>query len=133
MTITLSDSSTTLALDPDLRWSDEQSWSSVVQVSRYKLNGALSVHVSERKAGRPITLQGDEKTGWAGMTGAVLAQLREWSETPGQQLTLMLRGTTYTVIFRHQDAPALDATPIEDFRDPLPTDRYVVTLKLMVI
>ena len=129
--ITLSDGTTTVSLDPDLRWSDELSWSPVSHVARYKMTGALSIHVSKKKAGRPITLVADEAHAW--MTGAVIAQLCTWRDTPQQQLTLTLRGTAYNVVFRNDEAPALDAVPLIDYSDPASDDWYVATIKLMVI
>lgn len=133
MTITLSDTTTAIELDPDLKWSDEHSWSPVTQTARYKLNGALSVHVSKRRAGRPITLQGDDSYGWPGMTGEKVAQLEAWAAIEGQVLTLSMRGESWSVMFRHQEAPAFEARPILDYSDPEPSDCYVITLKLMVI
>lgn len=133
MSITLSDTTTTVELDPDLFWPDEHSWSPVVQTVRYKLDGALSVQVSTRQAGRPITLQGDDEHGWARMTGLVVAQLREWASAPAKQLTLALHGSTYTVVFRHNEPPAFDARNRYDYAVGAADDCYVVTLKLMVI
>jgi hypothetical protein len=131
MTITLSDGTTSVPLDPDLTWSDEHSWSPVAHIAKYKVDGALSIHVSRKKAGRPITLQAGDTYAW--MSGAVIEQLRTWRDTPGQQLTLTLRGTSYTVIFRNNEAPALDAEPLVDYANPEADDWYVATIKLMVI
>lgn len=131
MTITLSDATTTLQLDPDLTWSDEHAWSPVVHATRYKMDGALSIHVSKKKAGRPITLAAGDDYGW--MLGSTLRQLQVWADIPRQQLTLSLRGESYTVVFRHNDAPAVQAESVDGYSDPIDTDWYRVTLKLMVI
>ena len=131
MTVTLSDGTTTLTLDPDLDWSDEYAWSPVVQNSSYSLTGALIVQVSTRQAGRPITLAGADDRGW--MDGTVIAQLQAWAAVAGKTLTLTLRGVAYSVMLRHQDAPAVEATPVVGYSDPNSNDWYVATLKFMVI
>lgn len=131
--ITLTDGTTTIELNPDLMWSDEYTWSPVRQVSRYKVSGALSIHVSRCAAGRPITLTATDEYGWPGMTGRIVRQLRTWADTVGQQLTLTLRGEQFSVVFRHQDAPACEPRPVGDYSDPSDDDLFIVTLKFMVI
>ena len=131
MTITLSDGATTITLDEDLEWRDEHAWSPVVQNSCYSLTGALIVQVATRQAGRPITLAASEDRAW--ISGTVLAQLLAWGAIAGQVLTLFLRGAGYSVMLRHQDAPAVEATPVVSYSDPTSTDWYVATLKFMVI
>ena len=131
MTITLSDGVTSLALDEDLEWRDEHAWSPVVQSVAHSLTGALIVQVATRQAGRPITLAASEDRGW--ITGTALAQLLAWGAIAGQVLTLTLRGATYSVMLRHYDAPAVEATPVVSYSDPISSDWYVVTLKFLVI
>lgn len=132
MSITLGDGVTLLALDDDLFWNDEFAWSPVEQAIQRTLSGALIVSTAARVAGRPITLQPfDESSAW--MAGAAIRQLCDWAAVPGQQLTLVLRGVTYAVIFRHHDGSAVEATPIVPYSDPVNTDHYLATLRLMEI
>ena len=129
--ITLTAGGTTLTLNPQLNWADERSHTDVVQSVAWSLTGRPIIEVAQRHTGRPITLQGSETRAWVPRT--VVDQLQAWRDTPGLQLALSLRGRTFTVAFRHQDDPALEAAPIFEVFDPAEDDPFVITLKLMVI
>lgn len=130
MSNTLTVGATTVALPDDYYWPDEFTWSPVEQTSERGITGALIVSTAVRTGGRPITLQPiDDESAW--MPRAVLEQLHTWAATPGQQMTLGLRGVTRTVIWRHEDAPAISTTPVVHFSDTDPGDHYVVTLKFL--
>lgn len=127
--ITLSDSTTTLPLNPDLYWSDEDAWNPVQQNVERTITGALDVQVGVMVGGRPITLEPeDDESAW--MTSEQVSQLRNWAAVPGQELTLTLRGVERTVIFRHQDG-GFEARPVVHFRDRLPGDFYLCVIRLM--
>lgn len=132
MTITLSDGTTTLALDPDLLWEDEFGWAPVAQTVEHSVTGALIVDVGQRQAGRPITLVAeDERSGW--ITRADMAQLQIWAGVPGKQLTLTLHGVARAVLFRHHDGGPFDARPVAHYSDPAPTDWVIATLRFITI
>lgn len=129
--ITLSDGTTTLTLDPDLLWSDEDNWHPVQQNVQRTITGALDVQVAAMNKGRPITLEPeDDSSAW--MQSATVEQLRNWAAVPGQQLILTLRNETRNVIFRHQDG-GLEARPVVHYRDRTPTDWYLCVVRLMEI
>lgn len=131
--ITLSDGTTTLALDPDLMWSDEDNWHGVQQSVVRTLTGALDIQAAAMIKGRPVTLEPeDDNSAWAFMNSAVVEQLRNWAAVPMQQLTLTLRGVSRTVIFRHQDG-GLEARPVVHYRDRLSGDFYHCVIRLMEI
>jgi len=127
--ITLQYSTTTLTLDPDLYWSDENDWHPVEQTVTRTVSGALVVNTAARVGGRPITLQ-PENEGSAWMARATLDTLRSWAAVAGREMTLTLRGVARTVIFRHQDG-AIDATPVVHYSDTDNTDWYRVVLRFM--
>jgi hypothetical protein len=134
MSITLTHGATTLPLDEDLFWSDEYKFSPVEQSVDTGLDGALIVQVDgdASRPGRPITLQPEnEFSAW--MIRQDLDQLQAWAAIPDAVFTLSLRGVDRLVMFRHQDKPAVDATPAIFFSDPLPDDNYLVTLKFMEV
>jgi len=133
--ITLSDGTTTLTLDPDLYWSDEFEWHAVEQAVERSLTGALLIDLGERQGGRQITLQpSDDAAAW--MPRATLAQLQAWEADADLTLTLSLRGTPFSVVFRRHDGAPIEAHPVEFVANPLPGgfgDWYLTTLRLMVI
>ncbi len=120
----------TLTLHPDLYWSDENSWVPVEQSVERTITGALIVSAAERIGGRNITLQPDDDSS-AWMPQSTVEQLRNWAAVPGKELTLTLRGTDRTVIFRHHDGDALVATPVVHYNDVDSGDFYRCTLRLM--
>lgn len=131
MTISLSDGTTTVQLHPDLFWSDEFGWHPVEQTEQRTITGALIVSAAERIGGRPITLE-PENDSSAWMTREVVAALRNWAAVPGKELTLTLRGVTYTVVFRHQNG-GLEARPVVHYSDADLGDNYLCVVRLMEI
>lgn len=132
MTITLSVGATTLALDADLLWEDEFRWSATEQTFTRGLTGKPIVQVGLRIAGRPITLRNaDDGSGW--MTRADMAQLQTWADTPGQRMTLTLRGVAHLVVFRHHDGGAFEASPLIHYADPVDADWVLATLRFITV
>ena len=131
MTITLAVGATSVPLDPDLLWAEENNWYPVEQSVERSITGAQIISLGTRLAGRPITLQPeDDSSAW--MTSSELAQIQGWAATPGQEMQLTLRGVVRTVIFRHQDAP-LEAVPVVHYSDVIGADWYRVTFRFMEI
>lgn len=131
MSITLTYLTTTLELHPDLYWADENEWQPVEQEVERTITGALIVSTAQRVGGRPITLRPiDEGSAW--MSRQTVETLRSWAAVAGRQMTLTLRGTSFDVIFRHQDG-AIEANPIVHYNDVLSTDFYSATLRFMEI
>lgn len=132
MSITLSDGTTSVALHPDLYWADEYDWQPVVQTVTQTLTGAVIVQAAAMQAGRKITLTpADDASAW--MTKSVVEQLRNWAAVAGKTLTLTLRGASRTVIFRHHDGGAMEATPVVFFSDADSDDWFRVTLRFMEV
>lgn len=132
MSIVLSVSSTVVNLPADLRWTDELDWRPVRQSVERSLSGALIVDVAAAVPGRAITLE-PENDSSAWMTRAAVEQLQAWADVPGQQMTLLLRGVTHTVMWRHHDGDALTARPVVHYSDVDAADFYLVKLKLMKV
>ncbi|MDH2232606.1 hypothetical protein N5K37_22125 [Delftia tsuruhatensis] len=129
--ITLSDGISSLNLNPDLRWSDEDNWHPVQQNVQRTITGALDIQAAAMDKGRPITLEPeDDSSAW--MPSDAVVQLRNWAAVPGQQLILTLRNETRNVIFRHQDG-GLEARPVVHYRDRTPADWYLCVVRLMEI
>lgn len=134
--ITLTDPATSASvqLDPERgwRWVDEFAWAPVQQSLSRSLTGVPIVQSSVRVGGRSITLAASptEKTV---LTGIELERLTLWASLPNKVLSLLLRGTTRQVVFRHADAPALDVEPVIDYDDHTPEDLFLATIKLLEI
>jgi len=127
----ITDGANSVTLPDDLDWTDELSWSPVQQSAEPSITGATIVQIQARQSGRPITLEG---TDTRYVSGAGVAQLHAWSQAPGQELALTLRGVSRAVIFRHHDAPAFTAREIFGRVPTLDASQsYEITLKLMEI
>lgn len=129
--ITLTYQGTPLTLPDDLDWTDEHSWSPVVQEANHTLSGALVVETAEKLAGRPITLESADERAW--LPYSTVQTLRAWAAIPGAEMTLVLRGQARQVVFRHQDAPAVEAWPILFKTSYQPDDWWRVNLKFMEV
>ena len=133
MSVTLADSGTTLTLNPDLYWSDENTWHPVQQAVERTITGAQVIQVAAMVNGRPITLEPeDDEAAWMKLSDVTV--LRNWAAVPGKTMTLTLRGVAREVIFRHQDG-GFEARPVLQYRDghELPADFYRCTIRLMEI
>lgn len=132
MSITLADNVTTVTLNPDLAWVDEYSWHPVEQTVERTLTGALVVSAATRTKGRPITLQPfDEASAW--MPKATVDQLRNWAAAAGKTMTLTLGGTARTVMFRHEEGAAIEATPVIYYSDAASDDYFRVVLRFLEV
>ncbi len=132
MSITLAVGGTIVTLNPDLLWEDENDWHPVEQTSQRTVTGALVVQAGARIAGRPITLRPEDDSS-AATSLTDLEQLRNWAAVPGQEMTLTLRGTPRSVIFRHHDGTAIEARPWIHRSDVQSGDWYLATIRLMEI
>ena len=130
MTITLSAGATTVTLDPDLLWADENNWHPVEQSIERTVTGAQIISAATRIGGRFITLQ-PEDDGSAWMPLATVDQLKAWAAIAGQQMTLTLRGAARAVIFRHPEP--MEAVPVVHYRDTQDGDWYRLTLRFLEI
>ena len=130
--ISLSDGTTTVTLPDDLQWTDEFDWQAVEQSYTRGLTGSGIIQAQAKSAGRPITLEPPAENG-AWWTRAGVASLQTWLATPDQTMTLSLNGSSYTVKFRHHDAPAVSARPVIFFADAESTHYVLVTLKFITV
>lgn len=126
MSITLG----SIPLPAGLRWVDEQAWAPVRQSMVRRLNGGVVVFAGANLAGRNITLEADADY-W--LTRAEVEALHVQAAIPGNVLALAIRSQNLTVMFRHQDSPAVDMTPLVDYDDPADDDPFVGQIKLMTI
>ena len=117
----------TLALPASLTWQDRDNWQPVAQTARATLDGGLAVFHQPLLAGRPITLVSTEFSGW--VDRVTLDALHALASVPGSLHALALGADQFTVIWRHDDPPALQAEPLVARLTPGPGDWFRVTLK----
>ena len=133
--ITLSVGNTTLALDQDLYWSDEFSWSPIEQSVNRSVTGTLIVDVATKIGGRPITLQPyDDASAW--MPGETVRQLQTWEANPTLVMTLGLRNVQRPVIFRRESGQPITVRPVVFVANPAAReigDWYLVTLRFLEV
>lgn len=125
MPITLSDNTITVTLRDDTQWVDEFGWQPVLQAASYTVAGALVVEEAQMQAGRPITLAGADDRAW--VRYADVQQLQAWASTPGQVLTLTLRGAPRQVRFDLRAGSPIAAQPVAYFDTPAPDDWFAVS------
>lgn len=125
------DNNDTLQLHAQFVWSDEFDWTALAQSDPvYTLTGAMVVQQGTKKAGRPITLNGNDTR----TTRADLAVLQAWAAVPELEMTLTHpQGQSHRVIF---DRPFMDnIKAIKQYRpaDEDGEDKYTVHLHFLTI
>ena len=118
-----------ITLPSSLRWTDRNAWQPARHVMRTALDGRPVVYHSPLHGGRPITLASTDSSGW--MRRDTLDALQTLAATPGATYPLVIGTESFTVIFRHDDAPALSAEPLVARTNHDAGDFFRVTIKLM--
>lgn len=116
----------------DLRWVDDLEWTGIHCEVEDGINGNLVAQQVALTDGRPITLEGDDKSGW--LSRSVLDSLRTLAAVVDATYTLIINSVSYTVRFRHEDAPVIEAEPVIDYEVPGSTDMYNnIAIKLITV
>lgn len=111
-------------------WEERYAYSPVQHNVRRTLGGVAVVEYGSLSGGAPITLASLEDQGW--VTKEQLDALQILADDPGAVYTLGLGSDSYTVMFRHQDNPALEFSPLIPRTGPITGDYFVGRIKLMV-
>lgn len=125
--IVISNGITSVELDDELDWSDED-YHPFTQAVEAGLTGKPIVDIWELHGMRPITLAAGDSYAWC--LWADYLQLRAWAQTPAQELALTLqdRGVSFPrVMFRHNDGEALQHRALVPYTDRQPDDLVVLT------
>lgn len=127
----ITDGVTTIDFPTGTRWVDEF-WTPVVQGAERSIDGALILDIQTSTGGQPLTFQssGDD-SGW--LRKADVDVLTLWGRDPSKVLTVVWDANTWTVMFRHYDAPAFEPAPVTDYDDPESTDPYTFSLRLVEV
>lgn len=117
-----------VTLREGLVWEDEFQYSGIVQDVKTTLGGTPQVYSASYLGPRPITLVGLEDQGW--QTYATLKELQSISKTLDGQFTLTFGSRTFTVGFRHNEPPVLEAKPLIPRTSYNDTDYFQISIKL---
>lgn len=127
MAITLSE----VVLRPGLVWTDRWAPQKVSQKLVRSLGGLPVFYHSSLHGGRRITLESLPDQGW--QTGETVEQLYGLAGETGAQYLLDLGVEQFSVMFRHEEAPALEATPLLPRTVAGPGDYFLINLKLITV
>lgn len=120
-----------IVLDDSLIWEDRHEAQKVAQAVRRTLGGSPVVFTGALGAGFPITLVATANFGW--FTKAQVDALQLIADVAGGVYSLVYGALTASVMFRHQDAPAVAFTPLLARQTQLSTDYFTGTIKLMTV
>lgn len=120
-----------ITLPAGLTWTDRDAWQPVAQTARPTLDGGLAVFHQPLTAGRPITLISTESSGW--LNRQTMDALQALASVPGSLHVLTLGTQTFTVLWRHDDPPAIQAEPLVARINPDAGDWFRVTLKFTAL
>ena len=103
-----------ITLNQDMVWREQFSALSVRQTVRETLGAAPVVAAFPVGKGIPITLLATDVNGRliGILKKSVVDSILALAAVPGGINTLTYKGTNYSVIFRHEDAPAVDMVPL---------------------
>lgn len=118
-------------LNPNLFWTDRSQWSPVLQTVKRTVAGRAVVSYGSTSNVRPITLVALEDQGW--LDKAQYDYLQSAAIVAGAIYPLVIGSESFSVMFRHQEAPALELRPLITRSVPLDGDYFVGTIKLMAI
>lgn len=117
-----------IELPDNLFWINEFDYAPVQQTQQRTLDGNVLIYYAGLTKGRPIYLQSTSDACW--VSKATLDALQAKANEPGLIMTLQMRNINYSVMFKHDEAPALAAVPVVSRPNPELDDYFMITLKL---
>ena len=124
-----------LVLPEDLILEGEFEWVPVRAETGRTLGGRLVVWEDRIEGGKPLDLVATEASGW--LSRAQAEALWEMASEPGATYTLLYgpdgQEKSFTVRFRHEDAPVLELWPVVPRPFYEPGDLYYGRIKLMEV
>ena len=99
-----------LTLPESLQWTNRHDWSPVAMETTRTLGGTPVIWSQQLYGGQPITLEATEDVTW--LDQATIDAIRAMAAQPGASFILIWASETYTVMFRHNDQPAISFQPL---------------------
>lgn len=125
-----------ITLNPDMVWREQFTSQTVAQSVRRTLGGVPVIFSGNLQKGAPITLSATEVNGGpvAGLLKkSVVDSIMALAEVAGATYTLTYNGTSYTVMFRHDDPPAVDMEPMKKKQSYVDDDFFRGDIKLLTV
>ena len=94
-----------LILPNAIQWTDRWEWSPVAQETARTLGGTAVFWSQPLSGGRPITLDAEESVTW--LSAQQVEAIAKMAAQAGAVFTLAWDSDLITVMFRHQDPPAI--------------------------
>lgn len=120
-----------VTLNPSMIWEERYESQLVQQSVRRTLGGTPVIFSAALTKGESITLTAGADMGW--LRKSVVAQLLQRAATPGAQYVLSFNGQNINVMFRHNDPPAVDMTPIFPREQDEDSDYMRGSIKLITV
>lgn len=120
-----------VTLPPGLVWEDENTYSKVAQSEIRTLGGNVLVYSQQLFEGIPITLTSLQDQGW--FTKQQVLDVQALADVAGATYALEIGLQNFQVMFRHQEAPAFNASALIPRVETTLNDYYTATIKLMTI
>lgn len=120
-----------ISLPDSITWTDRDNYQPVSQTMRVARDGTPVIYHAPQLGGRPITIASTENSGW--MRRDTLNALQALASTPGSQHALSIGDDEFTVIWRHDDPPAIQAEPLVARTTHDDGDYFRVTLKFTAL
>lgn len=116
---------------PDMIWSDRYESQQVAQTIKRTLGGKPVIFVGALIAGRSITLEATTNFAW--LTRDQVAAVQALADVADGVYDLIYNAVTYSVMFRHADAPAVSFTPNLARVAQFAADNFTGTIKLITV
>ena len=120
-----------VALSSAMIIQDRDSSYAVAQSVKRTLGGQLKVFFAQLSRGKPITIIATEDSGW--INKATVDQLYDMANSAGAVYELLVNGVSRSVVFRHHEAPAFEASPLVYRNNQQAEDYYTCTIKLLTV
>ena len=120
-----------VTLNDHMIWDDKFDYSPVNQNALRTLGGNVVVFSQQLNKGKPITLLATPDQGW--LTEAQVTALQALSEVAGATYTLTIGSNSFSVMFRHEDAPAFSASQLDQIGAQAPAGYYTATIKFLTV
>lgn len=114
-----------------LVWRDRWHAQEVSQTTLRTIGGLPVFYYAKLHKGVPVTLESLPDQGW--QLYPTVESLQSLAAVPGAQYLLDFGPMQFSVMFRHEDAPAFEARPLLPRTVAGEEDHFLITMKLITV